>query len=60
MAVGFSGSMSLSVCIAYMHTLHFAKTVAVSMEAQLILNKLKVYKTLCIQVKIMKKETKNG
>ena len=32
----------------------------VSMEAQLILNKFKVCKTLCMQVKIIKKKEKNA
>ena len=40
--------------IAYRENLH------VSMEAQLILKKFEVYKTLSIQVKIIKKERNNA
>ena len=37
----------------------FCKNLNVSSEAQLILIKFKVYKTLCIQVKIVKKKGKD-
>ena len=43
-------------CIIDIHTLHFARNLHVSTEAQLILNKSKVYKILRIQISVVEKK----